>query len=102
MALQAQQAQAQANTSSATTTTVRGARRMLPDQDWKAGDQPGVIARTSGGNKDMDNDDNEGGDIPSWMFKWSNQKTEKSAPKQRDSKKKPAQPRKMMTVLDGM
>ena len=27
---------------------VRGARRMLPDPDWKAEDQPGVRARTSG------------------------------------------------------
>ena len=72
---------------------VRGARRMLPDPDWKAEDQPGVRARTSGGNKDEDNDDNQGGDIPAWMFRRSNQKTEKSAPKERDSKKKPAQPK---------
>ena len=55
--------------------------------------QPGVRARTSGGNKDKDNDDNQGGDIPAWMFRRSNQKTEKSAPKERDSKKKPAQPK---------
>ena len=66
---------------------------MLPDPDWKAEDQPGVRARTSGGNKDKDNDDNQGGDIPAWMFRRSNQKTEKSAPKERDSKKKPAQPK---------
>ena len=72
---------------------VRGARRMLPDPDWKAEDQPGVRARTSGGNKDKDNDDNQGGDIPAWMFRRSNQKTEKSAPKERDSKKKSAQPK---------
>ena len=72
---------------------VRGARRMLPDPDWKAEDQPGVRARTSGGNKDKDNEDNQGGDIPAWMFRRSNQKTEKSAPKERDSKKKPAQPK---------
>ena len=72
---------------------VRGARRMLPDPDWKAEDQPGVRARTSGGNKDKDNDDNQGRDIPAWMFRRSNQKTEKSAPKERDSKKKPAQPK---------
>ena len=72
---------------------VRGARRMLPDPDWKAEDQPGVRARTSGGNKGKDNDDNQGGDIPAWMFRRSNQKTEKSAPKERDSKKKPAQPK---------
>ena len=70
---------------------VRGARRMLPDPGWKAEDQLGVRARTSGGNKDKDNDDNKGGDIPAWMFRRSNQKTEKSAPKERDSKKKPAQ-----------
>ena len=74
---------------------VRGARRMLPDPDWKAEDQPGVRARTSGGNKDKDNDDNQGGDIPAWMFRRSNQKTEKSAPKERDSKKKPAQPKEI-------
>ena len=57
---------------------------MLPDPDWKAEDQPGVRARTS---------DNQGGDIPAWMFRKSNKKTEKSAPKERDSKKKPDQPR---------
>ena len=72
---------------------VRGARRMLPDPDWKAEDQPGVRARTSGCNKDKDNDDNQGGDIPAWMFRRSNQKTEESAPKERDSKKKPDQPK---------
>ena len=66
---------------------------MLPDPDWKVEDQPGVRARTSGGNKDKDNDDNQGGDIPAWMFRRSNQKTEKSAPKERDSKKKTAQPK---------
>ena len=31
--------------------------------------------------------------VPAWMFRRSNQKTEKSAPKERDSKKKPAQPK---------
>ena len=72
---------------------VRGARRMLPDPDWKAEDQPGVRARTSGDNKDKDNDDDYRGDIPAWMFKRSNHKTEKSAPKERDSRKKPAQPK---------
>ena len=50
-------------------------------------------ARTTGGNKDKDNDDDQGGDIPAWMFKRSNQKTERSALKERDSKKKPAQPK---------
>ena len=72
---------------------VRGARWMLPDSDWKAEDQPGVRAMTSGGNKDKDNDDDQGGDIPAWMFKKksSQEKTEKSARKKRDYKKKPAQ-----------
>ena len=68
--------------------------RMLPGSGWRADDQPGVRARTSGGNKDKDNDDDQGGDIPAWMFKKSNQeKTEKSAPKKRDSKKKQGQPK---------
>ena len=67
---------------------------MLPDPDWKAEDQPGVTARTSGGNKDKDNDDDQGGDIPAWMFRKSNQeKTEKSAPKKGDSKKKRGWPK---------
>ena len=39
---------------------MRGARRMLPDPDWKADDQP-VRARTIGGNND--NDDDQGGDM---------------------------------------
>ena len=52
-----------------------------------------VTARTSGGNKDKDNDDNQCGAIPAWMFRRPNQKTGKSAPKERDSKKKPAQPK---------
>ena len=64
---------------------------MFPD--WKAEDQPRVRARTSGGNKDKDSDDNQCGAIPAWMFRRPNQKTGKSAPKERDSKKKPAQPK---------
>ena len=72
---------------------VLGAQRMLPDPDWKAEDQPGVRARTSGGNKDKDNDDDQGGNIPAWMFKRSNQKTENSTLKDKDSKKEPAQPK---------
>ena len=74
---------------------VRGARWMLPDPDWKTEDQPVVRARTSGDNKEKDNDDDQGGDIPAWMLRKSIQeKTEKSAPKKRDSKKKQAQPKK--------
>ena len=64
---------------------------MLPDRDWKAEDQLGVRAVISGFNKDKDNDDAQGGDIPAWMFKNSCQeKTENSGPKKRDSKKKTA------------
>ena len=66
---------------------------MLPDPDWKAEEQPGVRARTSRDNKDKDNDDDQGGDLPAWMFKRSKQKTEESALNERDSKKKPAQPK---------
>ena len=64
---------------------VRGARRMLPHPDWGAEDQLRVRARTSGGNKDKDNDGDQGEDIPTWMFKKkSNQeKTKKSAQKKR-------------------
>ena len=40
---------------------MRGARRMLPDPDWKAEDQSGVRASTIGGNND--NDDDQGGDM---------------------------------------
>ena len=59
---------------------VRGARQMLPDQDWKAEDDR-VRARTTGGSKDKDNNDDQGGDIPAWMFEKSDQeKTEKSVP----------------------
>ena len=46
---------------------VRGARHMLPDPDWKAENQKGDGANTSGGNNN--DDDNQGGDMPSWMFK---------------------------------
>ena len=53
----------------------------------------GVRARTIGGNKDKENDDDQGGDT--WIFKEkSNQeKTKKSALKNGDSEKKPAQPK---------
>ena len=58
---------------------VRGARQMLPHPNWKAEDQRGARARTSGGNNN--DDDNQSGDMPSWMFN-------------KDSKKKPAQIKK--------
>ena len=46
---------------------VRGARQMLPDPDWKAEDRGEARARTSEGNND--DNDNQGGDMPNWMFK---------------------------------
>ena len=63
---------------------VRGARQMLPDPDWKAEDHRGTRARTSACN--INDDNNQVGDLPSWMFKegFSREET-----KNRDSKKKP-------------
>ena len=46
---------------------MRGACQMLPDPDWKAEDQREVRARFGGGN--TNDDDNQGGDMPIWMFK---------------------------------
>ena len=48
-------------------SNVRGASQMLPDPEWKAEDQRGARARTSAGNKNDDN--NQGDDMPSWVFK---------------------------------
>ena len=69
---------------------VREAQQMLPDPDWRAEDQPGVRARTSEGNKDRDNDDDQGGDMPTWIFQ---EKSNQEETKMSDSKKKPAQPK---------
>ena len=63
---------------------VRGACQMLPDPDWKADNQREARARTSRGNNN--DDDNQGGDMPSWMFK---EESNKGKTKYRDSKKKP-------------
>ena len=41
--------------------------QMLPDPDCKAEDQRGARARASAGNNK--DDDNQGGDMPIWMFK---------------------------------
>ena len=61
---------------------------MLPDIDWKAEDQRGARARTSVANND---NNNQGGDMPSWMFK---EESDREETKNRDSKKKPAQLKK--------
>ena len=68
---------------------VRGARQMLPDQDWKDGNQTEARARTSGGNNN--DDDNQGGDMPSWMFR---EESNRGKTKYRDSEKNPAQIKK--------
>ena len=46
---------------------MRGERQMLPDPDWKTDNQREARARTSGGNND--DNDNQVGNMPSWMFK---------------------------------
>ena len=68
---------------------MRGARQILPDVDWKAEDQRGARARTSGDNNN--DDDNKCCDMPSWMFKEESNRREI---RNRDSKKKPAQIKK--------
>ena len=68
---------------------VRGACQMLPDPCWKADNQREARARTSGGNND--DNDNQGGHMPSWMFK---EESNRGKTKNRDSKNKPAQIRK--------
>ena len=68
---------------------VRAARQMLPDPDWKAEDLREARAMTSGGNN-KDND-NQGSDMPSWMFK---EESNRGKTRNRDSKKKPAQIKK--------
>ena len=63
---------------------VRGECQMLPDPDWKAEDQRGAQARTSGGNNN--DDDNRGGDMPNWMFKQeSNRENTKNREKRRSN-----------------
>ena len=68
---------------------MRGAHQMLPDVDWKAEDQRGSRARTSGDNNN--DDDNQCCDMPSWIFKEESNRGETT---NIDSKKKPAQIRK--------
>ena len=66
-----------------------GACQILQDSDWKAEDQRGARARTSAGKSN--DDDNQGSDMPSWMFK---EKSNREETKNEDSKKKPAQRKK--------
>ena len=61
---------------------VRVARQMLPDPEWKAEDQRGAPARTSAGSND---DNNQGDDMPSWIFK---EETNRGETKNKVSKKK--------------
>ena len=62
---------------------IRGAHQMLPDPDCKAEKQRGARARTSGGNSN--DDDNQGRDMPGWMFK---EESNRGETKKGDSKKK--------------
>ena len=68
---------------------VRSARQMLPDQDWKAEDQREARARTSGRNNN--DGDNQGGDMPSSMFR---EESNRGKTKYKDSKKEPVQIKK--------
>ena len=70
---------------------VRGVRQMLPDPAGKAEDQRGARARNGEGN--YNDDDNQGSDMPSWMFKSPTESNRKKT-KNRDLKKKPAQLKK--------
>ena len=67
---------------------------MFLDPDWRAEEQSGVPAMTSGGNDN--NDDDQSGDLHSWKFKQKSdrEETKMSALKNGDSKKKSVQPNK--------
>ena len=71
------------------TSIVRGARQMFSYPVWKAEERRRARARTSAGNSN--DDDNQGSDMPSWMFKGE---SNRDLTKNRDSKKKPAQLKK--------
>ena len=78
---------------------------MLPDPDWKAENQQGVRTRISGGNKDKDNDDDQGGDIPAWMFKklsLTRRGLRRVLQRRKTLRRNQPSPRKIMTMLDGM
>ena len=62
---------------------------MLSDPDWNAENQRGTRARTSGGNNN--DNDNQGSDMPSWMFK---EECNRWETKKGDSKRKQAQLKK--------
>ena len=72
---------------------VKGACQMLPDPEWKAKDQRGARVRTSGCNKN--DDDNQGGDMPSWS------PTEEKLRIETHRRSQPRS-RKMITVLHKM
>ena len=73
---------------------VRGARQMLPDPDWKDGNQTEARARTSGGNNN--DDDNQGGDMPSWMFR---EESNRGKTKYTTQRRIQPRSRRMITVL---
>ena len=64
---------------------------MLPDTDWRAEDQPGVRARTSGGNdNNKGNDDDQDGDIS------------RGLQRRETLRRNQPSPRNILTVPDGM
>ena len=69
---------------------------MLPDPDWKADDQRGSQARTSVG--DNNDNDNQGGAMPSWMFK---EESNREETKNKDLKK-PAELKKRAPWKESM
>ena len=80
---------------------VQGATRMLPDPDWKAEDQPGVRARTSGGNKDKDNDDDRVGIYLLGCLRGSTRRLRRVLRGRETLRRNQPSPRKMKTVLNG-
>ena len=71
---------------------VRRACQMLPDPNWKTDNHKEARVRTSGGN--YNDDGNQGGDMPSWMFR---EESNRGKSKYSDSKRPKS--RRMITVL---
>ena len=81
---------------------VRGARRMLPDPDWKAEDQPGVRARTSGGNRDKDNNDDRMVIYLLGCLGGPTRRLRRVLRRRETPGRNQPSPRRMMSVLDGI
>ena len=77
---------------------MRGAHQMFPDPDWKADDQREARPRTSGENNNDDN--NQGGDMPSWMFKEVSNRGKKQ--KRETRRRSQSRSRRLITMLHKM